>query len=101
MAARFPRVSVRTATAAIIGSHTSRADCSANGPCPAKIRSRNAIDAALEATERYAVTVVGAPSYASGAHIWKGAAETLKSKPTDVVARARKVSGSEAPRCPT
>ena len=29
-----------------------------------------------------AVTVVGAPSYTSGAHMWKGTLATLKPKPT-------------------
>ena len=28
------------------------------------------------------VTVVGAPSYASGVHMWKGTAATLKANPT-------------------
>src|SRR5437660_748089 len=95
MAARLPRVSVSTAMAAISGSHVSRAE--ANGP--RKMRSRNAMLAAFEATERYAVTVVGAPSYASGAHMWKGTAEILKSSPTDVVVNARKTTGSQAGRC--
>ena len=62
------------------------------------MRSRNAIDAAFEATERYAVTVVGAPSYASGAHMWNGAAEILNSSPTAVVASARNTTGSQAGR---
>src|ERR1035438_2687071 len=62
------------------------------------MRSRNAIDAAFDATERYAVTVVGAPSYASGAHMWKGTAEILKSSPMAVVAIARNTTGSHAGR---
>src|SRR5579863_2163520 len=64
------------------------------------MRRRNAIEAALEATERYAVTVVGAPSYASGAHMWNGTAEILNSSPTDVVARASSTSGSNGERAP-
>src|SRR6185503_19810460 len=94
MAARLPTVIVATATTASMGSQASRAGASG----PRKRRSRNANDAAFEATERYAVTVVGAPSYASGAHIWKGAAEILNSRPTAVVATARNTSGSQASR---
>src|SRR5438270_12701138 len=94
MAARLPSVRVATATAASSGSHISRAP--ANGP--RKMRSRNAIEAAFDATERYAVTVVGAPSYASGAHIWNGTAEILKSNPTEVVVKARKTTGSQTGR---
>ena len=37
--------------------------------------------AAFEATARNAVTGVGAPSYVSGAQVWKGNAETLNAKP--------------------
>ena len=62
------------------------------------MRKRNANDAAFEATERYAVIVVGAPSYASGAHMWNGAAEILNSNPTEVVVMARKTIGSHAER---
>src|SRR5437763_16926627 len=77
------------------GSHASRDAASG----PVKMRSRNAMLAAFEATERYAVTVVGAPSYASGAHIWNGAAEILNSSPTAVVVSAKKTTGSHAGRC--
>ena len=38
--------------------------------------------AVFEATDRNAVTGVGAPSYVSGAHWWNGTAETLNAKPT-------------------
>ena len=38
--------------------------------------------AAFDATDRNAVTGVGAPSYVSGAHVWNGTAETLNAKPT-------------------
>src|ERR1043165_2248325 len=85
MAARLPTVMVRIATTVSSGSHDGRAGASG----PRKIRSKNANEAAFEATERYAVMVVGAPSYASGAHMWNGAAEILNSRPTAVVAIAR------------
>ena len=38
--------------------------------------------ATLGAVARKRVTGVGAPSYTSGAHMWNGAAETLKANPT-------------------
>src|SRR5690348_5658664 len=94
IAARLPTVMVRIATAASTGSQESSED--ARGP--RKMRSRNANDAAFDATERYAVIVVGAPSYASGAHMWNGAAEILNSRPTAVVAIARKTTGSQTSR---
>src|SRR5215472_1952960 len=96
IAARLPTSRLTSTTAISSGCHIGLR--SPKGP--RKTRRSSAKDAALDPTDRYAVTVVGAPSYASGAHIWKGAADTLKSKPTEVVTRARKVSGSEALRCP-
>src|SRR3982074_790908 len=39
---------------------------------------------AFDATERKAVTGVGAPSYVSGAQKWKGTALILKANPTSV-----------------
>src|SRR5215470_10865470 len=95
MAARLPTVMVRTAITDSNGSQVERTETSG----PMKMRIRKAMEAAFDATERYAVTVVGAPSYASGAHMWKGAAETLKSRPTAVVVSARKTTGSQAGRC--
>src|SRR5579885_2739805 len=96
MAARLPTVMVAMATA--LSSHSQLTRAGASGP--RKMRSRKAMEAALEATERYAVTVVGAPSYASGAHMWKGTAEILKSRPTVVVTMARNTTGSQGCRLP-
>src|SRR4051812_22153483 len=45
-------------------------------------RAKAANAAALTLVDMNAVTIVGAPSYASGVHIWKGTAETLKANPT-------------------
>src|SRR5215472_5724756 len=98
MAARLPSVRVSTATTESSGSHASRA-VAKGASAPLNRRSRNANEAAFDATERYAVTVVGAPSYASGAHMWKGTAEILKSRPTAVVVSAKKTTGSQAGRC--
>ncbi len=51
-------VRVTTATTASSGSHSARSEASG----PRKMRSRKAMEAALDATARYAVTGVGAPS---------------------------------------
>src|SRR5579859_1390784 len=45
-------------------------------------RTNAANAAALTPVDMKAVTIVGAPSYASGVHMWNGTAETLKQKPT-------------------
>ena len=42
---------------------------------------RAAKAAALTAADMKAVTTVGAPSYASGVHMWKGTSDTLKAVP--------------------
>src|SRR4051794_28748089 len=94
MAARLPIVMVAMATTISSGSQAGRTEASG----PRKMRIRNANEAAFEATERYAVTVVGAPSYTSGAHMWNGAAEILKSSPTAVVPTARNTIGSHGSR---
>src|SRR5712691_10731536 len=46
-----------------------------------KTLSTTAKPAALLATDRYAVTGVGDPSYTSGTHIWRGTAAILNPKP--------------------
>ena len=46
-----------------------------------KSRMIKANAAALDPTARWAVIGVGAPSYTSGAHIWKGTAATLNPSP--------------------
>src|SRR6185436_1716167 len=45
-------------------------------------RSSAANAATLVAADMYAVTGVGAPWYASGAHVWNGTAATLNANPT-------------------
>src|SRR5215510_11786155 len=59
-----------------------------------KIRSSIANDAALEPTDRNAVTGVGAPSYTSGAHMWKGTAAILNPTPATTRITARINRGS-------
>src|SRR3954464_15413036 len=45
-------------------------------------RTNAANAAALTPVDMKAVTAGGAPSYASGVHMWNGTAATLKAKPT-------------------
>src|SRR5438046_6230332 len=45
-------------------------------------RTNAANAAALSPVDMNAVTIVGAPSYASGVHMWNGTAETLNANPT-------------------
>src|SRR6185369_11947697 len=73
-----------------IGTQTSR---SADNP-KMKMRNSMAQAAAFTATDMKPVTVVGAPSYASGAHWWNGNAAILKNNPVDVATRATIAMGS-------
>ena len=50
-------------------------------PMDRNTRTRAAKAAAFTPTLISAVTGVGAPSYTSGAHMWKGTAATLKASP--------------------
>ena len=60
-------------------------------------RTNAAKAAALTPVDMNAVTIVGAPSYASGVHMWKGTAETLNAKPTASSPTARRASVGGAP----
>src|SRR6478736_9915955 len=51
-------------------------------------RTNAANAAALTPVDMKAVTDGGAPSYASGVHMWNGTAETLKANPTSSKAMA-------------
>src|SRR5271165_2792920 len=60
-------------------------------------KRRNTPSAAtLVVTAMNAVTGVGAPSYTSGVHWWKGATEALKHRPATHSATPVSVSGSVA-----
>src|SRR3990172_1223112 len=58
-----------------------------------KTLPRTANPAAFGPTDMKAVTDVGAPSYTSGAHMWKGAAAILKPKATTKRIIERKSAG--------
>ena len=60
------------------------------------MRSATAKPAAFEATDRKLVTVVGAPSYTSGTHAWKGAIDILKPSPAATSTKP-KTSASSVP----
>src|SRR6266487_3373724 len=87
-ARRFPMVMVKSDRTAKIG-----AQKSARGRNATNMSWRSpAKPAALDATERYAATGTGDPSYVSGAQNWKGKAETLNANPATtsrMAARAR------------
>ena len=59
-----------------------------------KKRRKTPSAATLVATAMNAVTGVGAPSYTSGVHWWKGATEALKARPAD----AQRDAGQQSAR---
>src|ERR671936_2672523 len=70
----------------------------ASGPMPETSTRRIAANAAaFGATDMKAVAGVGAPSYASGVHWWKGTTAALKPRPTVTSARATIVGPLERP----
>src|SRR5581483_10594092 len=89
-AARLPPVMVAIETNTSSGTYTARSGYKPHS----MMRSNMAHAAAFTATDMNPVTLVGAPSYASGAHWWNGIAAILKSSPTDVVSKAMIAIGS-------
>src|SRR5258708_29996512 len=95
-----PRIIVAPAIAPSTGIHC---------PCIGSSVERNtranaAKAAAFTDVDMNAVTIVGAPSYASGVHMWNGTADTLKQKPTARRPTARSDSvlfGPDAMAVPT
>src|SRR3990172_9467464 len=78
IATTWPSVIVTTATAH--GSAVQSARALGSATTSTRISAANA--AAFEPVAISAVTLVGAPWYTSGAHMWNGTAEVLKPKPT-------------------
>src|SRR3954467_9417322 len=92
-AIRLATVMVRTARMAMIGGHPVAHEESSGWPNATRsTRSSVAKAALLTATAMYAVAGVGAPSYASGVHMWKGTALTLKARPVITSAAAMSTS---------
>src|SRR4051794_8340824 len=78
-AVKLATVIVSTAIAATTGGQPAAHDRSPGSPkAPSRTRSIVAKAALLTATAMKLVAGVGAPSYASGVHMWKGTALTLK-----------------------
>src|SRR4030095_16903678 len=73
-----PRIMVAAAI-----SHTIGAQSAVNGSNEERNTRANAANAAaFTPVDMNPVTMAGAPSYASGVHMWKGTAEILNAKPT-------------------
>src|SRR6185369_9577045 len=77
-------------TAAIAESTGIQCACSGSSG-DRKTRAKAANAAAFTPVDMNAVTIVGAPSYASGVHMWNGTADTLNANPT-----ARRPTASSA-----
>src|ERR687898_3486132 len=73
-----PTIMVRMASAQMTGVQSARSGSSAER----NTRANAAKAAAFTPVDMKPVTTVGAPSYASGVHMWNGTAETLKANPT-------------------
>src|SRR3989337_1978811 len=90
-----PTIIVRAAITDSTGIH-----CACSGSSGDRnTRTKAANAAALTPVDMKAVTMVGAPSYASGVHMWNGTADTLNAKPTASrpTPRIARVGGHEAP----
>src|SRR5262245_52488371 len=79
-----PRIIVAAAIAATTGAQPGpAAERSRNGSkLERNTRAKAANAAAFTPVDMKPVTIAGAPSYASGVHIWNGTAEILNAKPT-------------------
>src|SRR5271156_2870655 len=87
---RFATVIVRTATTASTGGHPAAHDDDFGSPnAVSRMRSIMANAPLLTAPAMYVVAGVGAPSYASGVHMWNGTALNLNPSPRRTSARAR------------
>ena len=89
-----PRLPTSRVAAAIRATTNSTGGSTANG---ARMMPNRANPATLEATERKAVTGVGAPWYTSGIHNCMGTAPILNAVPSSSMARARYMAGAVWP----
>src|SRR5437763_16608992 len=80
-AAKLPTTSDATAIPA--NAHDQR--CASCGKAVRTTRSATVNAATFVAEDMNAVTVVGAPSYTSGVHMWNGADEVLKPSPATII----------------
>src|SRR5436190_19970107 len=94
-AAKLPTIMVKRAQIHTIDSH--RLAIGSNAVMYTRMNRANA--AAFGPADMKAATGAGAPWYTSGAHTWKGAAEILNAKPTNINAADTPTSDME-PACP-
>src|SRR5579872_6289729 len=73
-----PRIIVAAATTQSAGAQNARSGSNADR----NTRANAANAAAFTPVDMNPVTAGGAPSYASGVHMWNGTADTLNAKPT-------------------
>src|SRR5438552_17362149 len=99
-ATTLPTTIVAMAMAPTIGPQK----CASDGNPMYRMRRRPTNPAAFEATERYAASGVGDPSYVSGAQKWNGTADTLKPKaatmktsPVSTIAGGVDIADTDAP----
>src|SRR3954462_10846122 len=84
-----PRIIVAAAMTQTIGDQSAL-----NGSNDDRNTRANAANAAaFTPVDMKPVTMAGAPSYASGVHMWKGTAEILNAKPTSSRPSATRMSG--------
>src|SRR5687767_15964462 len=84
-----PRIIVAAAMTATTGAQSAR-----NGSKEERnTRANDANAAALTPVDMNPVTMAGAPSYASGVHMWNGTAEILNAKPTSSSPSASRIIG--------
>jgi len=94
-AMRFATVIVSTASVAKAGGQPVPHDVNFASPKQSSSTRSNIAKAAdFTATAMKLIAGVGAPSYASGAHMWKGTALILNARPTSTSANAKSTSGS-------
>ena len=96
MATTLPTVMLRTASPHM---RTAQSGCTRLQARSTRRRAANA--PALEPVAMKAATDVGAPSYTSEAHMWKGTEEILKPKPTRRRAKPITSIGSRPPPADT
>src|SRR5215510_2574295 len=80
--------------------HTIGAHSALNGSNDERNTRANAANAAaFTPVDMNPVTIAGAPSYASGVHMWNGTAEILNAKPTSNRPSATRISGLSDSDC--
>src|SRR5918994_5466929 len=85
---------VPTTIVATASIQTSGAQSALNGSnAERNKRANDANAAAFTPVDMNPVTIAGAPSYASGVHMWNGTAEILKPNPTSNRPRASRIMG--------